>query len=212
MDSMGLLWEMFGDWKVLLMGGSLLLSVFYKILVFLYRALRVYGELFAMKRLKSLIFLRQDTRGGTAFLAFLDRNIELEMFRVASGMQVNFREMAAIIKIESLGLWSPEQIRALRKYLKCSPMSDGPKIIIGSMDRFEAYFGFSLSLILVAMAVLLWGLFVWKYSLYGALMGAFFFVLAIFVGGMLAWDFGKMKIAQDIKEYLNRNPGVLSGT
>lgn len=198
-----------GEWGVYFAIGIFILPIVCGAFSFLYGALKIYSELFVMKRLKRLIFIRQGSPDGASLSECLDRNIELERFRCAFNMKVNYRGMAKIIEIERLGFWSPEQIGALKKYLRCSDIKKEPEIVIGRGDKVEAYFCFILCWALFAVGVFMWILFVWKLFFYGFLLGMILFFVALVVAASLASEFAGFKSSLEIRDYLSKELGYL---
>lgn len=168
------------------------------------------GEGFVRRRLKLLVSLRVDVDEGSELERYLDESIKLEKLRIASGTRLNPREMATFMRISELGLWGPEKIRAVAKYLKFPASSQTPKILIKGEDVFEARACLALSFLLLLVGTFLWAIFAWKYGPLGIVGGAVLFVMTTFVGGLVAGKHGEVRIAKEVKEYLDKNPNVLT--
>ena len=173
------------------------------------RKLRKGGEGFFRRRLRLLTGLRNDVEVGSDLENYLDSSIELEKFRIASGTRLNPREMAVLMNISELGLWGPEHIRALGKYLKFPATSQTPKIVISGGDVLDAWISFFYSFAMFLSGIFLWAALVWRYGVIGCIGGALAFIVATLIGGLVAGGYREMKNAKEIKDYLDKNPEIL---
>lgn len=174
----------------------------------LYREIKGGGG-FSIGRLKSLVFIRDAISNDNELEKYLDECIGLEGFRIASGTRLNHREKDAFMRISALGLWGPEQLRTMAKYLKFPAASQVPMIVIGQSDVLEAKFSL-LSCVMVFMSGLFFAIaLTWKYGFWGSLGGAMAIVVVTFIGGFFVGGYGRLRFAKEVKEYLDKNPDVL---
>lgn len=161
---------------------------------------------FVEKRFKRLSELRASVKKDDRPLAqYLDDAIELEAFRVASGVTASKQKMDFLVEVASLGLWNRTQLRWVAKHLEQGPQDATPVIRITRLDWVGAAIGlFSLFYCITA------GIFFFAYiSLatpmpYGLALGLLAFGGLVILARLLGEDFFSAKCANNVRKYLER--------
>lgn len=186
--------------------------VFAKTISTLGSAFDFHDKNFVQKRFKRLNELRASVKKDHRPLAqYLDDAIELEAFRVASGVTAGKQKMDFLIGIASLGLWDRTQLRWLAKHIEQGPQDTTPSIRITRLDWVGAAIGLvSLSYCILA------GIFFFAYLSftmpmpYGMALGLLAFVALIFLARLLGEDFYSAMCARNIRKRLESRAAITS--
>ncbi|MFR0691632.1 hypothetical protein ACLUTX_19700 [Enterobacterales bacterium AE_CKDN230030158-1A_HGKHYDSX7] len=180
--------------------------VFAKTISTLGSAFDFHDKNFVQKRFKRLNELRAGVKKDDRPLAqYLDDAIELEAFRVASGVTASKQKMVFLVEIASLGLWNRTQLRWVAKHLEQGPQDATPVIRITRLDWVGAAIGL-ISLFYCITA----GIFFFAYiSLttpmpYGLVLGLLAFGGLVILARLLGEDFFSAKCANNVRKYLER--------
>jgi len=159
---------------------------------------------FVQKRFKRLNELRAGVKKDDRPLAqYPDDAIELEAFRVASGVTVSKQKMDFLVEITSLGLWNRTQLRWVAKHLEQGPQDATPVIRISRFDWVGAAIGLlSISYCIIAGISSFAYLSLTMPMPYGVALGLLAFASLAFLGVLLGEDFYSVKFANSVRKYL----------
>lgn len=170
------------------------------------KGLDMHNDYFVEKRLKRLQALHTGSSHPVRMDQYLGSQVEIEAFRVATGISTSPKKMAFLLALAATGRWDRFQLIGLSKHVVLRPEDDEPMIATGPLDRVGAitsliatlYFVVTgLACMLVAPVVLGWP---------GVALGAAGFVFAMMVALYLVRDYLYWKIAQRAARYLDRRP------
>ncbi len=181
-------------------------------LIMLRRASDFEPGYFARGRLKSLAEMRADAGTEGELANYLDGELELEKFRVVSGVRANRKQMLVLIKLFRAGLWAPEEVRAVARYLKMLPLGQYPRIHFEPIDILEAWSALVVSVALTLSGALVWAALIVKMPIYGFLLGAAGFLLSVLAARWVGKAYEDMRSAKRIKAYLDEHPNILHTT
>lgn len=112
---------MLNNWPMMTAAVVAIFAVLVKALKMLGTVLEFREKHFIEKRYKRLRELRSHMSKGN-LATYLDGAVELEAFRIASGIKASPRKADAISKIASLGFWHSNEIRQLSTFLVVDPI------------------------------------------------------------------------------------------
>lgn len=92
------------------------------------------------KKYERLRKLRELTAEGTSLADYLDRSIQGEAFRIASGISASPEKIKFLMKLSTMGRWDHSQLRSISGYVRLDPDSVEPSICIGRFNFFDAMF------------------------------------------------------------------------
>jgi len=202
-------------WDLLLSGlGGMaafvgIVAALVKALILVWRTADVGSGFFARGRLKALMEMRADAHTGGDLASYLDSELELEKFRVASGVSADQKQMAALIRLFRLGIWERDDVRRAAKYLKVSPLWQHPRFEIDRRDEVEAISSLVISIVLPLSGALVWGALIVKTPIYGFLLGALAFLFSVVLATWIGKPYGDLRCARRIKAYLDHHPHVM---
>lgn len=153
--------------------------------------------------------MRADASGSNGLTAYLDGELELEKFRVASGVSTDHQRMAALIRLFRLGFWERGEICRAAKYLKVSPLWQHPRFEIDRNDEVEALSSLVLGVALPMSGALVWAALVVKMPIYGFLLGALAFLVSALAATWIGKPYGDLRSARRIKAYVESHPHIL---
>lgn len=146
-----------------------LVTVLFKLLS---RGLDFHDRHIVRKDFERLRVLREYASDGAPFANYLDGAIQVESFRIASGISTSPVKMDYLLKLAKMGRWDRGQLRALSAYIRLLPNSVEPEVHIGKLHSFDGFFS-------------LFG------GFYFIFAGLFFLVYAgVFVESPLGWFVG----------------------
>lgn len=85
---------------------------------------------------------------------YLDEALDIEAFRLASGISASRSLMEYLLKLASTGRWSHAQLRSLSKFVARDPANDSFKVAITQTDRVIARAGVAMAVSLCVIAIL----------------------------------------------------------
>ncbi|MBH3339066.1 hypothetical protein I5L51_08085 [Pseudomonas mendocina] len=134
-----------------------LLSLAPKLVAPLLSAFEAHDKHFVRKPLERLKALRSSASKHSGLADYLETSIELEAFRIASGITASRAKMEFLLALNKDGTWSKPQLRSVAQHVGFPEGSDKPAIIISTSEKVFA---------------------LWSACFAGliALMGAFFFI------------------------------------
>jgi hypothetical protein len=163
------------------------ITVLLKIASQLIRAVDWHDKYFVRKRLTRLKDIRVDAT-SSRLVRYLDDAIELEMFRIVSGVSASRLKMEYLLQLDEGGRCSRGQLKSLSKFLALQPGSETPVLSVSFLDRVSAWASGISALLTLALGV---G-YVTELALTGAPLlwplGLPLFALAVLLGRYLATD------------------------
>lgn len=114
-----------------------LITVLIKLLA---RGLDFHDRHIVRKDFDRLRMLRESAPDGAPFANYLDEAIQIESFRIASGISTSSAKMAYLLQLASMGRWDRSQLRALSSYILFPSDSVAPTIHLSRIDSFDAVF------------------------------------------------------------------------
>lgn len=178
------------------------LTVFLKIVAHITKEMDWHDQRFVRKRLSYL----KDVRSGATsarLVKYLDDAIELEIFRVASGVSTSRSKMLNLLELDEAGRWSRMQLQSLAKFLALQPDSETPVLSVTFLDRLSAWISGISTLLTLALGV---G-YLTELVLTGAplmwALGLLLFGLAMLLARYLATDFIDYVIVKRAQRYLS---------
>ncbi|MBD8682340.1 hypothetical protein [Pseudomonas sp. CFBP 13719] len=186
-----------------------MLTVFLKIVAHITKAMDWHDQRFVRKRLSCL----KDVRSGAAsarLVKYLDDAIELEMFRIASGVSTSRSKMQYLLQLDETGRWSRMQLQSLEKFLALQPGSETPVLSVTFLDRLSAWISGLSTLLTLALGVgYLTELVLTGATLMWAL-GLLLFGLAMLLARYLATDFIDYVIVKRAQRHLSWKAQILA--
>lgn len=187
----------------MLLGSLALLG---KMLTTLIKAVGVHEKYFFDKRVSRLRFLREGVQTNQDLIKYLDNAIELESFRVASGLSTSAANMTILIQLSNRGRWSRSQIKTLARFLMTPQGSTTPEICITKLDKVGAGLG-----LVSGFFLLLLGLFYFLWLTYsgvnfGLLLGVLVYGAFIVAARLFLTDFINYLVAKRALAYLELHP------
>lgn len=151
---------------------------------------------FVSRRINRLQELRPSCREGHPLTAYIDEAIELETFRIASGVATSPAKMYFLLELAQSGQWEQNQLRALSKFIKINKYSLEPEISVDILDKFGALTGLiSATLCVLYGAVAAIQLTI-KLPPYGILIGVAIFTAFILAARLFGRDFISYRTAK----------------
>lgn len=153
-----------------------LFSLIPKLAAPLISALEAHDKHFVRKPLERLKALRSSVAKNPDLSHYLETSIELEAFRIASGVSASRAKMGFLLALNKDGTWSKPQLRSVAQHVGFPEGSDEPAIIISTSEKLFA---------------------VWSAVFAGliALMGAVFFILLASTNEILPFLIGAVVFA-----------------
>jgi hypothetical protein len=177
-------------------------SVLLKIMSHLLKAMDWHDKHFVRKRLSRL----KDMRSGATsskLVRYLDDAIELEMFRIASGVSTSRSKMEYLLQLDEAGHWSRMQLQSLSKFLALQSGSKTPVFSVTFLDRLSAWASGISALFTLALGV---G-YLTELVLTGAplmwILGLLLFGISVLLGRYLVTDCIDYIIVKRTQRYLS---------
>jgi len=128
------------------------IAVLLKILTHLTKAMDWHDEHFVRKRLSRLKEIRSDA-ATPQLVRYLDGAIELEMFRIASGVSTSRAKMEYLLQLDQAGQWNRAQLRSVSKFLALQAGNEAPILLITLLDGVSAYVSATSAFLTLAVGV-----------------------------------------------------------
>ncbi|MGP0172354.1 hypothetical protein ACSVIJ_10750 [Pseudomonas sp. NCHU5208] len=153
-----------------------LLSLLPKLVAPLMSALEAHDKHFVRKPMERLRALRSSVAKNPNLSHYLESSIELEAFRIASGVNTSRAKMEFLIALNKDGTWTKQQLRRLSQHVHISDDTGEPQLTLSGFDKFAALWSaYSAGVI--------------------ALLGATFFVLLAIQGSLQLFTGGALTFA-----------------
>ncbi|WPO00692.1 hypothetical protein [Pseudomonas sp. MUP55] len=181
---------------------SVLVGITLKSISILNQIMEFHDKHFIDKRYKILKELSSGIPVESKLKGYLEDSLELEVFRIVSGVRGSSKQIAALVKLDRLGYWNSEEIRRVSKFLVVNPEDSLPSVNITTVDKLSA----RLSLIMAILLLLLGGaisiVLTIKIPPYGFFIGLIPLTVMIWAGAYFAADYGTYRTALSIQKYL----------
>ncbi|WP_411565117.1 hypothetical protein ACLIN3_13700 [Pseudomonas orientalis] len=185
---------------------SVLVGITLKSISILNQIMEFHDKHFIDKRYKLLKELSSGIPVESKLKGYLEDSLELEVFRIVSGVRGSSKQIAALVKLDRLGYWNSEEIRRVSKFLVVNPEDSLPSVNITTVDKLSA----RLSLIMAILLLLLGGaisiVLTIKIPPYGFFIGLIPLTVMIWAGAYFAADYGTYRTALSIQKYLVAHP------
>ncbi len=168
--------------------------------------LELHDKSFVRRKLDKIKNLRKDTSDEDVLATYLDRQLNSEKFRIASGISANPVEMAWLIRLDKTGLWNQKQIKAVAKFLTTDQDTKTARLTISKPDQLGARLSIIAGAIMLALGAFFWISLYIKVGTLGLYAGAPIFVAYTVAAVMFSGGFINYKVARKIEAYLKRNP------
>lgn len=180
-----------------------IVAVLFKMVAQLFRTMEWHDKYFVRKRLARLKDIRSSA-SNSQLTHYLDGAIELEIFRIASGVSTSRSKMEYLLQLEQGGRWSREQLHSLSKFLVLEPGSATPVLAVTFLDRLGAWVGGISAFSTLALGAI----YLLKLMLTGEpliwLLGLLLFGVTVVAGRFLATDLIDYIIVTRAQQYLEQ--------
>lgn len=112
-------------------------AVLFKMTAQVFRAMEWHDKHFVKKRLAHLKAIRSSSAKNPQLTQYLDEAIELEVFRIASGINTSRTKMDYLLSLGQEGRWNRSQLRSLSKFVFAEP-GKSPSLQVSVFDRIGA--------------------------------------------------------------------------
>ncbi|MBF8765805.1 MULTISPECIES: hypothetical protein [Pseudomonas] len=116
------------------------------------KALDWHDKYFVRKRMNRLKNVRSEAGNGE-LTRYLDQALDIEVFRLASGISASRSLVEYLLKLDSTGRWSHAQLRSLSKFVVRDPADDNLKVAVSHLDGVIAWVGGVMAISLWAIAM-----------------------------------------------------------
>lgn len=182
------------------------LSLAPKLIAPLLSAFEAHDKHFVRKPLERLKALRSSVAKNPDLSQYLDTSIELEAFRIASGVATSRSKMEFLLSLDKDGNWTKPQLRSLCRHLEVPDGRDKPEIVIGVFEKIAAIWSAVAAMIIGILGGLYFTVSVYQFSLGDFLTGALAFAASIAFGRFIVSDFISYRIARRAQATLARQP------
>lgn len=185
---------------------GVLVAVTIKSISMLNQVMEFHDKHFIEKRYKRLIDLGSAISTSSKLKQYMDDSVDHEVFRIVSGIRGSSLQIAALIRLDQLGYWNREQIRRVARFLIAKPEFPKPFIEITKADKFGAWFGLTVAILLLIAGCAVSIALTVKVPPFGFFIGLIPLTVMIWAGGFFAADHGAYRNALSIKKYLTDHP------
>jgi hypothetical protein len=185
---------------------GVLVAVIIKSISTLNQIIEFHDKHFIERRYKLLTTLASAIPTNSKLKKYMDDSVEQEVFRIVSGIRGSSLRIAALVKLDSLGYWNREQIRKIARFLVVKPGCLTPFIEISKADKFGAWFGLVVAILLLLAGGIVSITLTVKIPPFGFFIGLIPLTVMIWAGGFFAADYGAYRNALNIQKYLTDHP------
>ncbi|QFT23552.1 hypothetical protein FIV02_18420 [Pseudomonas sp. THAF187a] len=171
------------------------LSLVPKLIAPLLSAFEAHDKHFVRKPLERLKALRSSVAKNPDLSHYLETSIELEAFRIASGVTTSRSKMDFLLALDKDGNWTKSQLRSLCRHLEVPDGRDKPEIVIGAFEKFAAIWSAVAAMTIGIMGALYFTVSVYQFDLYDFTLGASAFAASIAFGRFVVSDFISYRLA-----------------
>jgi hypothetical protein len=189
---------------------GVLVALLVKSISMLNQIMEFHDKHFIEKRYKLLKELTSGIPIDSKLKRYLDDSVEHEAFRIVSGIRGSSLQIAALVKLDSLGYWNREQIRRAAKFVEINPEDPSPWIKITKADKFGAGFGLCMAILLLLAGGVISIALTIKIPPFGFFIGLALLSVMIWAGAFFAADHGAYRTALSIQKYLVDHPNTFA--
>lgn len=183
-------------------------AVALRVLTMFGKALDFHDKHFVEKRHKRLLELRSSVTGDPLLTDYLSEAINLEAFRIASGIRASSLRARALMTLANLGYWDNTQIRRASRYLVATADNPNPRIEIDLWDKISAWYGLFAGAMFVLLGAIMGYSFMASVPKFGVVIGLPLFIAMTFAGALLAADWVRYKTALRVRAFLEEHPAT----
>lgn len=173
-----------------------LLSLLPKLVSPLMSAIEAHDKHFVRKPLERLKALRSSVAKNPDLSHYLETSIELEAFRIASGVNTSRAKMEFLLALNKDGTWTKPQLRSVCRHLEVQDDASKPTLVIRGFDKFLAYWSISASTSFALLGAAAFTLMAAQNTFVSFLSGAGTFGVCIMFARFLLSDYIHYKIAR----------------
>lgn len=176
-----------------------------------FKSFSLYDQHWSRRHHKVLKDLRAAETNDTPFTCYLDEEIKLESFRIASGVRANRAKADFLIRLAALGHWNRYQIKQISKFVVTTPEEPCPTFRITGWDVAGARLALLSTVVLTAMGLVL-GLGVMIKGAdthYGVFAGFGVEIAFVLAAALVLSSYTTYRIALKFEAYLRENPEIL---
>lgn len=181
-----------------------LLSLLPKMLAPLMSALETHDKHFVRKPLERLKALRSSVAKNPDLSHYLESSIELEAFRIASGVSTSRAKMEILLTLNKDGTWTKQQLRSVSRHLQIPDDTDKPQLILTDFEKFFAYWSAWASALIALLGATVFTLLATQGSLMLFVNGAFTFIGFIVFARFILSDYISYRVALRAKAVLDK--------
>ncbi|MFH6601824.1 hypothetical protein ACEVAQ_24300 [Ectopseudomonas khazarica] len=184
-----------------------LFSLLLKLAAPLLSALEAHDKHFVRKPMERLKALRSSAAKNPDLSQYLESSIELEAFRIASGINTSRAKMEFLLALNKDGTWTKPQLRSVCRHLEVADDDGKPKLIIRGFDKFVAYWSVSASTSFALFGATVFTLLAAQSSVISFITGAGTFVVCLLFARFILSDYIHYKIARRAQAVLAKQQG-----
>jgi len=177
-------------------------TLLFKLVKPLFKAMDFHDKHFVRKHLLLLKAIRSSASKNVDLKQYLDDAIQLETFRIASGITTSRAKMEFLIRLSRDGVWTRRQIRSTSKFLTATPGEPEPSITFTWPDRVSAVLGISSAMITLVVGTLYLVQSMLQGGFTSSLVGLSLFSICVVIGTFFALDFINYRVAKRVREHL----------
>ncbi len=177
-------------------------TLLFKIVKPLFKAMDFHDKHLVRKHLLHLKAIRSSASKNADLKQYLDDAIQLETFRIASGITTSRAKMEFLLKLSRDGVWTRQQIRSTSKFLTATPGELEPSITFTWPDLVSAVLGVSSAVITLVAGTLYLVQHMLQGGVISSLVGLAIFSVCVVIGTFFALDFINYRVAKRVREHL----------
>nr|WP_313404115.1 hypothetical protein [Pseudomonas sp.] len=179
-----------------------------KLLAPLLSAFEAHDKHFARKPLERLKSLRSSASKHSGLAEYLETSIELEAFRIASGITASRAKMEFLLALNKDGTWSKPQLRSVSQHVGFPEGSDEPAIIISTSEKVFAVWSAVFAGLIALMGAVFFILLASTNEILPFLIGAIVFVGFVAFARFILNEYISYKLASRAQADLKRRAAV----
>nr|MBO2511186.1 hypothetical protein [Gammaproteobacteria bacterium] len=173
-----------------------MLSLLPKLLSPLFKTLQTHSWQPVRKTFEQLKSLRSSTSNNPELNQYLEKAIELEAFRLASGISTSEAKMKFLLRLAQDGTWTKQQLRLLCKHIEIPEGSTEPRLAISTFDKMTAAWSAIAAMVICAAGSTVFVVSAYQFSLKGLITGAGSLAISLTLGRFVVDDYLSYRIAR----------------
>jgi hypothetical protein len=199
--------------KPFLNNGYAAIPLIVAIVAALAKALTMLGQAFdfhdkniVRKRLERLEELRAGVQDSRPLAGYLESAIDIEKFRICSGVLTSPAKMNMLIALESKGIWGRGQIKSIAKFLTTDVRTQITTLEITALDKVGAAISIIGGFALLFTGLVYFLVLALNLKPYGLIAGSAVCLPFVIVGRLFLTDFINYLIAKKVQLHLAHHP------